>query len=52
MINDHSNGFISEWMQYKKNKKQYLIDVRKILDSAVFGHKDAKIQLERLLHNG
>ena len=48
MINDHSNGFISEWMQYKKNKKQYLIDVRKILDSAVFGHKDAKIQLERL----
>jgi len=48
MINDSSNKLIVEWVQYKKNKKQYIVDVRKILDDAVFGHKEAKLQLERI----
>jgi len=38
----------SEWYQYKNEKKQYIADIRKELDSAVYGHKDAKLQLERL----
>jgi len=39
---------IEEWKKYKIDKKNYLINVRKTLDTAVFGHKDGKIQLERL----
>ena len=45
---DSDKLLIKEWSDYKLNKKDYLINVRKILDSAVFGHKEAKIQLERL----
>lgn len=37
-----------EWTSYKGEKKQYITDIRKELDSAVYGHKDAKLQLERL----
>lgn len=37
-----------EWVDYKKEKKQYITNIRKELDSAVYGHKDAKLQLERL----
>jgi hypothetical protein len=42
------NSLIQEWNDYKVNKKQYLKDVRKVLDDAVFGHKEAKVQLERI----
>ena len=45
---DSSNNLITEWDGYKINKKDYLISVRKTLDDAVFGHKEAKLQLERL----
>jgi len=37
-----------EWAQYKIQKTEYLHEIRKNLDSAVHGHKDAKLQLERL----
>jgi len=37
-----------EWNDYQNEKKDYLSNVRKILDDAVYGHKDAKLQLERL----
>jgi ATP-dependent Lon protease len=37
-----------EWISYKNDKKQYITDIRKELDTAVYGHKDAKLQLERL----
>ena len=47
-INDYQNNIINEWDEYKINKKNYLVNVRKILDDAVFGHKEAKLQLERL----
>jgi len=46
--NDSTLGIIEEWEQYKVNKKEYLKEVRKILDSAVYGHKEAKVQLERI----
>jgi len=37
-----------EWLTYKKDKKNLIDTIRKELDSAVHGHKDAKLQLERL----
>ena len=47
MINSN-NCLITEWEKYKVEKKEYLVNVRKVLDSAVFGHKEAKLQLERI----
>jgi len=46
--NDSHTSIIEEWTQYKANKKEYLREVRKTLDSAVYGHKEAKVQLERI----
>ena len=46
--NNSDNQLISEWDKYKEDKKKYLVDVRKVLDDAVFGHKEAKLQLERI----
>ncbi len=37
-----------EWNEYKIRKKNYLLDIRNILDSVVYGHKETKTQLERL----
>ena len=45
---DSQSSVIEEWVQYKANKKEYLRDVRRTLDSAVYGHKEAKVQLERI----
>jgi ATP-dependent Lon protease len=47
-LSDPENSMITEWEQYKVEKKDYLINVRKTLDGAVYGHKDAKLQLERI----
>ncbi len=38
----------SEWDTYNIEKSNYLKNVHKYLDEAVYGHKDAKLQLERL----
>lgn len=46
--NDETNTMINEWSKYKEDKKQYLINTRSVLDKAVFGHKEAKLQLERI----
>ena len=43
--NDH---FINEWAQFKLQKKEYLYNIKNVLNSVVFGHKDAKLQLERI----
>jgi ATP-dependent Lon protease len=43
-----NNELSNEWYLYKKEKKDYITSIRKELDSAVYGHKDAKLQLERL----
>ena len=45
---DKSNILVSEWNNYKINKVKYLKNVRSILDSTVYGHNEAKTQLERL----
>ena len=46
--NDSVNQLINEWDTYKIDKKNYIINVRNILNDAVYGHKEAKTQLERL----
>jgi ATP-dependent Lon protease len=47
-INEPTNNMIIEWANYKVEKKDYLREVRVQLDSAVYGHKEAKTQLERI----
>jgi ATP-dependent Lon protease len=46
--NESENPLIEEWEGYKVDKKNYLREVRATLDSAVYGHKEAKVQLERI----
>jgi ATP-dependent Lon protease len=45
---DSKNSMINEWESYKIDKKNYLRDVRNVLDGTVYGHKEAKTQLERI----
>lgn len=40
---------MKEWLMYKKNKKEYLQNVRLVLDKSVYGHSESKLQLERLI---
>ena len=44
----HTSSFINEWETYQINKKVYLKEIRQTLDATVYGHKEAKIQLERI----
>jgi ATP-dependent Lon protease len=46
--NEHYNDNRLEWNNYNNDKSKYLTNVHKILDEAVYGHKEAKLQLERL----
>jgi ATP-dependent Lon protease len=39
---------LNEWINYKKEKVDYLRNVRCILDNSVYGHKEAKMQIERI----
>ena len=45
---NNKSELFNEWDTYKNDKKQYLKDIRKILDSSVYGHTEAKLQLERI----
>jgi ATP-dependent Lon protease len=45
---DSSNLLVSEWNNYKIGKVNYIKDIRSILDRTVYGHTEAKTQLERL----
>ena len=47
-ITNPKDDLIIEWEKYKVDKKEYLVNIRNVLDDAVFGHKEAKIQLERI----
>lgn len=42
------NDLILEWNKYLIDRVDYLKDVRTKLDKAVYGHKEAKTQLERI----
>jgi len=46
---DSNNQFVKEWREYQIDTKEYIRDCRKALDEAVFGHKEAKTQLERII---
>jgi len=46
--NDKVVKLIPEWFEYQKNKCNYLVEIRKTLNEAVYGHKEAKTQLERI----
>jgi ATP-dependent Lon protease len=45
---DNTNLLVNEWNTYKVDKVKYLKNVRSILDKTVYGHNEAKNQLERL----
>ena len=42
------NNLILEWKDYNKEKADYIVKVRNKLNEAVYGHKEAKTQLERI----
>ena len=48
-LNDSSNILINEWEQYQVDKKNYIKDIRQILNGAVYGHDEAKLQIERVI---
>ncbi len=47
-IVNNNNDNNKEWDDYNTEKLKYLQNINKSLDEAVYGHKDAKLQLERL----
>lgn len=47
-LKNNSSDLLNEWTNFKNTKKEYLKEVRKILDDSVYGHKEAKKQLERI----
>jgi ATP-dependent Lon protease len=42
-------NLFNEWTRYKHSKKDYMIKIRKTLDSCVHGQVDAKKHIERLI---
>jgi endopeptidase La len=41
--------FIKEWNDFKLKKKNYMLDVDKILDKCTYGQTDAKKQMKRII---
>ena len=39
----------TEWTDYLEKRSMYIKDVRKVLDEAVYGHDEAKSQLEKII---
>jgi ATP-dependent Lon protease len=46
--NQKIKNLIPEWDEYRENKAKYLVEIRETLNTAVYGHKEAKLQLERI----
>jgi ATP-dependent Lon protease len=42
-------NLIDKWVKYKKEKIGYLKNVNNVLDKCIYGHKDAKKQISRLI---
>ena len=40
---------IKDWFKYRQKKREYLSQTRKTLNECVYGHKEAKKQIERLI---
>ena len=45
----HVTQLSTEWKAYKKDRTNYIKDVRNILDKAVYGLNDAKMQIMQLI---
>jgi len=45
---NNNNELLIDWQKYQKEKIDYLKNVRNILDNSVYGHKEAKSQIERI----
>ena len=43
------NKLISDWDMHNKNKKKYLENIRDTLDESIYGHKESKLHIERVL---
>jgi len=41
--------FINEWNNFKKNKKNYIEKIDKILDKCTYGQNEAKTQMKRII---
>ena len=48
-IESHLINLLNEWTLYKHSKKEYMINVKNILDDCIHGQKDAKKHIERLI---
>lgn len=48
-LNEPTNKLVTEWDKYQVNRKLYIKDVRNSLDKAVYGHTEAKLQIERII---
>jgi ATP-dependent Lon protease len=48
-INILLEKIINDWANFVKNKTKYLSDIDSILDQAVYGHKQTKQELKRLI---
>ncbi len=48
LINHNNIELLNEWYNYQKTKIDYLKNIRVILDNNVYGHKEAKSQIERI----
>ena len=44
-----NNSMLDSWKTFKTDSQKYLGSVRQVLDEAVFGHNDAKTQIERVI---
>ena len=45
---DPENKLIKEWNKYQVDRSSYIKGVRSTLDKAVYGHEQAKLQIERI----
>ena len=48
-LKDVLEAIKEKWNVYKTSRKDYILGVRQTLDQAVWGHDDAKCQLERII---
>ena len=48
-LNNKFYNLNSQWFSYKKNYKNYLLNIDKILDKAVYHQDEAKLQIKRVI---
>lgn len=45
---NNNNELLNEWYNYQKEKIKYLENIRLTLNNSVYGHKEAKAQIEKI----